>query len=226
MMKGGENMTGIGDTIVSSLNEGLLAFVNFIPKLVAGAIVILIGIIVASIVKQLLIGIFKALKIEKFLRKYGVPELKDDFSWTNILSELVRWFIIVLFLIPTAEVWGLPRVTSVLNEVLMYLPNVFVAAIIAMVGFVFARLTHDVVLVSIKNVDPRTSSAIASVARWAINIFVILAVLTQLGVAADLIRILFTGLVAMLALAGGIAFGLGGQGGAKEVVDGLKRKFK
>ncbi len=225
-MKGGENMTGIGDTIVSSLNEGLLAFVNFIPKLVAGAIVILIGIIVASIIKQLLIGIFKALRIEKFLRKYGVPELKDDFSWTNILSELVRWFIIVLFLIPTAEVWGLPRVTSVLNEVLMYLPNVFVAAIIAMVGFVFARLTHDVVLVSIKNVDPRTSSAIASVARWAINIFVILAVLTQLGVAADLIRILFTGLVAMLALAGGIAFGIGGQGGAKELIDGLKRKFK
>lgn len=225
-MKGGDNMTGIGDTIVSSLNNGLLAFVNFIPKLVAGLIVILIGIIVASIVKQLIVGIFKALRIEKFLRKYGVPELKDEFSWTNILSELVRWFVIVLFLIPMAEVWGLPRITEVLNEVLLYLPNVFVAAIIAMVGFVFARLTHDVVLVSIKNVDPKTAAAIASVARWAINIFVILAVLTQLGVAADLIRILFTGLVAMLALAGGIAFGLGGQGGAKEVVDGLKRKFK
>ncbi len=225
-MKGGDNMTGIGDTIVSSLNNGLLAFVNFIPKLVAGLIVILIGIIVASIVKQLIVGIFKALRIEKFLRKYGVPELKDEFSWTNILSELVRWFVIVLFLIPMAEVWGLPRITEVLNEVLLYLPNVFVAAIIAMVGFVFARLTHDVVLVSIKNVDPKTAAAIASVARWAINIFVILAVLTQLGVAADLIRILFTGLVAMLALAGGIAFGLGGQGGAKEIVDGLKRKFK
>jgi hypothetical protein len=225
-MKGGDNMGSIGETIVSSLNIGLLAFLNFVPKLVAGVIVLLIGIIVASLIKQLLIGIFKALSIEKFLKKYGVPELKEEFNWTNILAELVRWFIIVLFLVPTAEVWGLPRVTAVLNEVLLYLPNVFVAAIIAMVGFVFARLTHDVILVSIKNVDQRTSAAIASVARWAVNIFVILAVLTQLGVAADLIRILFTGLVAMLALAGGIAFGLGGQGGAKELLDALKKKFK
>jgi hypothetical protein len=225
-MKGGEKMSDIGTTIVNSLNSGLAAFVSFIPKLVAGAIVILVGIIIASLVKQLLVGIFKALSIEKFLRRYGVPELKEEFSWTNILTELVRWFIIVLFLIPTAEVWGLPRVTAVLNQVLMYLPNVFVAAIIAMVGFVFARLTHDVVLVSVKNVDQRTAAAISSVARWAINIFVILAVLTQLGVAADLIRILFTGLVAMLALAGGIAFGLGGQGNARELLDALKKKFK
>jgi len=219
-------MTNIGDTILTSLNNGLLAVVNFIPKFVAGLIVLLIGIIVASIVKQLLIGIFKALKVEKFLRKYGVPELKDEFTWTNILSELVRWFTIVLFLIPTAEVWGLPRITSVLNEVLLYLPNVFVSAIIALIGFVFARLTHDVILVSVKNVDPRTASTIASVARWAINVFVVLAVLTQLGVAADLVRILFTGFVAMLAIAGGIAFGLGGQGSAKDVLDELKKKFK
>lgn len=225
-MKGGENMNSIGDTIVSSLNSGLAAFVNFIPNLVAGIIVILIGILVASLVKQILAGILKALRVEKFLKKYGVPELKDEFSWTNILTELARWFVIVLFLIPMAEVWGLSGVTSILNEVLLYLPNVFVSAIIALVGFVFARLTHDVVLVSIKNVDPKTSSAIASVARWAINIFVILAVLTQLGVAADLIRILFTGLVAMLALAGGIAFGLGGQGSARDVVDAVKKKFK
>ena len=95
-------MTDIGSTIMASLNSGLAVFANFIPKLVAGVIVILIGIIVASLVKQLLVGIFKALRIEKFLRKYGVPELKDEFSWTNILAELVRWCIIVLFLIPTA----------------------------------------------------------------------------------------------------------------------------
>ena len=107
----------------------------------------------------------------------------------------------------TADIWGLPRVDVVLSQVLLYLPNVFVAVIIILVGFVVARLAHDVILASTKGLSTETARTVASISRWAISIFVILAALSQLGVASDLI-ILFTGLVAMLAIAGGIAFGL------------------
>lgn len=219
-------MTNIGDTLTASINNALTGVVNFIPNFVAGLVILLIGIIVASILKQVVVSILKALKIDTFLKKYGVPELKEEFSWTNILAELVRWFVIVVFLIPTADVWGLPRITTILNEFLLYLPNVFVAAVVALIGFVFARLAHDVILVSAKNVDAKTAATIATVARWAVNVFVILVVLSQLGVAADLVRILFTGLVAMLAIAGGIAFGLGGQSAAKDTVENLRKKLK
>lgn len=218
--------TNYSDTLIASLNNALLGITLFIPKFFAGAIILLIGIVIASILKRVVVEVFRALKIEAFLHKYGVPEMKDEFTWTNVLSEIVRWFVIVVFLIPTAEIWGLSKITSVLNDFLLYLPNVFVAAVIALVGFVFARLTHDVILVSAKGVEPTTAQTIASVARWAVNVFVILAVLSQLGVATDLIRILFTGFVAMLAVAGGIAFGLGGQSAAKDVVDGLRRRLK
>lgn len=218
-------MPDIGITLTASFNSALYAVVNFIPKFLAGAIILLIGVIIASILKQILLGVFKALKIETFLKKYGVPEAKDEFTWTNMLAEIARWFVIIVFLIPTADVWGLPRIITVLNEFLNYLPNVFVAAVIAMVGFVFARLSHDVVHASVRGVDEQTANAIASVTKWSINVFVVLAVLSQLGVATDLIRILFTGLVAMLAIAGGIAFGLGGQGTAKDVVEGVRKKL-
>lgn len=218
-------MPDIGSTLTTSFNDAFYAVVNFIPKFLAGAIIFLIGIVVASILKQVVLSLFRTLKLESFLKKYGVPEMKDEFSWANILSEIVRWFVIIVFLIPTADVWGLPRIITVLNEFLNYLPNVFVAAVIAMIGFVFARLSHDVILASAKGVDDQTATAIASVARWSINVFVILAVLSQLGVATDLIKILFTGLVAMLAIAGGIAFGLGGQNTAKDVVEGLRKKL-
>ncbi len=218
-------MPDIGVTLSASFNSAFYAVVSFIPKFLTGLVILLIGIIVASIVRQILVEIFKALKVESYLKKYGVPEARQEFAWTNILAEIVRWFVIVVFLIPTADVWGLPRIITVLNEFLNYLPNVFVAAVIAMVGFVFARLSHDVILASVKGVDSQTATTIASVTRWAINVFVILAVLSQLGVATDLIRILFTGLVAMLAIAGGIAFGLGGQNTAKDVVEGLRKKL-
>ncbi len=218
--------TDIGQILLASLNSGLLAVVSFVPKFFAGAVIILVGIVVASIFKQLLLEVFKALKVEAFLHKYGVPELKEEFSWSNILAEIVRWFIIVVFLIPTADVWGLPQIITVLNQFLLYLPNVFVAAIIALVGFAFARIAHDIVLASTHGVSSDTSRSIASVTRWAIIIFVLLAVLNQLGVAADLVRILFTGFVAMLAISGGIAFGLGGQSAAKDVIEGLQKRLK
>lgn len=219
-------MTDIGTVLFASINTGLLAIVSFVPKFAAGAVILLVGIIVASIFKQILSEVFKSLKIEALLHKYGVPEMKEEFSWSNILSEIVRWFVIVIFLIPTADVWGLPQIITVLNQFLLYLPNVFVAAIIALVGFAFARIVHDVVLASSHGVSRDAARAIATVARWAIAVFVILAVLNQLGVAADLVRILFTGFVAMLAISGGIAFGLGGQVAAKDVIDEVRKKLQ
>lgn len=218
-------MTDIGTTLSASFNSAFYATVNFIPRFLTGAIVLLIGVIIGSLVKQIIVSVSKSLKIEAYLRRYGVPEL-GEYSWTNILAEIVRWFVIIVFLIPTADVWNMPRIITVLNQFLLYLPNVFVAAVIAIIGFVFARIAHDLVLASAKGVDAQAANTVASVTRWAINIFVILAVLSQLGVATDLIRILFTGLVAMVAIAGGIAFGLGGQDGAKDIVDGLRKRLK
>lgn len=216
----------IGQTLAASFNNALVAVAVFVPKFVAGVVIILLGIIIASILKQLVLEVFRAIKLESFLKRYGVPEAKEELSWSNLLAEIVRWFVIIIFLIPTADVWGLPQIVAVLNTFLFYLPNVFVAAIIALVGLVFARLSHDIVLASVKGVSPDSARAIASVTRWAVTIFVLLAVLNQLGVASDLIRILFTGFVAMIAIAGGIAFGLGGQTAAKDVVDELRRRLR
>ena len=166
------------------------------------------------------------LKVEAYLKKYGVPEGKKDLMWTNILAEIARWFIITLFLIPATEIWGLDQVATFLNTFLLYLPNVFVAAIIGLVGLVFARLASDVVAASTRKVNAKTSRMIASIVRIAITTFVLLIVLNQLGVAQDLIRILFTGFVAMIALAGGIAFGLGGKELAHDILDSVRKQLK
>jgi purine-cytosine permease-like protein len=216
----------IGEIVIASLNSGIATIINFIPKFLAGIILLLIGFAVAAILKRVVFEICNRLQLEGLLKKYGVPESGEEFTWTNILAEITRWFIIILFLIPTADVWGLPQIVTVLNTFLLYLPNVFVAAIIAVVGFVFAKLSHNVVLASTRSVSKETSKAIASVIRWAVIIFVLLAVLNQFGVAVDLIRIFFTGFVAMVAIAGGIAFGLGGKELAKTTLEELQKRLK
>lgn len=219
------NLEDTSAVLIQSLNNGLLAVGAFVPKFVAGLLVLLIGIIVASILRQVVLEVLKALNVESFLRKYGVPEGKDETNWSHILSEIVRWFVIVLFIVPTTEVWGLSQVAVVLNSVALYIPKVLSATVIALVGLVVAQLMHNVVLASVHGVSKESARSVATVTKWAIVVFVLLAVVSELGVAANLIQILFTGFVAMLAIAGGIAFGLGGQGTAKDMVEDLRKKL-
>ncbi len=218
--------TTIGDSLFNSLNRSYIATFEFLPNIITGIVVVLIGVILGSIAKKLIQELFRVLRIEAYLKKYGVPEAKKDFTWANLIAEIVRWFIILVFLMTAADIWKLPQITALLNTFLLYLPNVFVAAIMAVVGLVFAKLVYDVVLASTREISPEVSRAIASSARWAIIIFVLLAILNQLGVAQDLVRILFTGFVAMIALAGGIAFGLGGQESARLVLEYLRKRLK
>ena len=82
-------MPNVSQTLLASLNNAISAMALFVPKFLAGAVILLIGIIVASILKRVVVEIFRALKVEAFLHKYGVPEMREEFTWTNVLSEIV-----------------------------------------------------------------------------------------------------------------------------------------
>ena len=97
-------MRDVQFTLLNSINNGIQAVVTFIPRFVAGLIIILIGIIIASLLKQVILSFFRTLRVEATLRRYGVPEMKEEYSWSVLFSEIVRWFVIILFLIPTADV--------------------------------------------------------------------------------------------------------------------------
>lgn len=113
-----------------------------------------------------------------------------------------------------------------LNQLLLYLPHVFVAVVMGLVGVVIGNLVSDVVKHGVKGVGHTSSATLAALARYSIFVFTGLLVLHQLGVAKELINILFTGLVAMFAIAGGLAFGLGGKTTAEEILKGLRKKLE
>lgn len=218
-------MSNINEVLTDTLNNVLISVINFIPRFISGLIVLVIGIIIASFIKQITLELFKFFKVDAYLKKYGVGQKKDGVQWTTIIAELLRWFVIILFLIPTVDVWGLGRFTEVLNGLLLYLPNVFIAVLILLVGFVISRLVFDILLASLTNLSSATARTIALVGRWSILVFTVLIVLNQLGIASDLIRILFTGVVAMISLAGGLAFGLGGKQIAEEILRDIKKNL-
>lgn len=215
-------------TAVSSIVlNSLVAFVNFVPSLIGGLIVLVIGLVVAAVVYRLIVGLLKTLQLEKFLAKYGVTKIEGrDLEWAELLGELARWSIIIVFLVPTLSAWRLDSVNTVINRVILYIPNVIVAVILAMVGLVFAKLAYRLTSSAARSLGHDLSHTVALVAQWSLTIFVGFLVLHQLGVAQELLRILFAGLVAMVAVAGGIAFGLGGQETAKSILESIWSKFR
>ncbi|HSX19455.1 MAG TPA: hypothetical protein VLE91_05000 [Candidatus Saccharimonadales bacterium] len=202
-------------------------FVNFIPSLVGGLIVLIVGLVVGAVVYRIIIGVLKAVQLEKYLAKYGIVKVEGhDIEWSELLAEIARWSIVVVFLIPTFQAWRLDEVNTVLNRVVLYLPNVIVSVVLAIIGLVFAKLGYRLAYSSARSLGRDLAHSVGLVAQWAISIFVGFLVLHQLGVAQELLRILFAGIVAMIALAGGLAFGLGGQGTAKSILESIWDKFK
>jgi len=203
-----------------------MKFINYIPDFFAGLIILFIGLFVSILLKKILLTLFTFFRIDALLNRTRLITQKEVRLWEEILAELLRWTIIVLFLVPTLEAWGLSKATAVLNQFLFYIPNIIVAVIIGFVGIITSNLISDVVKNSVKSLGSSSANTLAVFSKSTVLFFIILVMLNQLGVAQDLIRIFFTGLIAMLALAGGLAFGLGGKDSAKEIIEDLRKKLK
>ena len=213
------------DVSAAVLNS-LAAFINFIPSLIGGLIVLVIGLVIAAVVYRVITAALKAVQVEKYLAKYGITKVDGrDVEWSQILAELARWAIIIIFLIPTLEAWRLGAVNNVLNRVILYIPNVIVAVILALVGLIFAKLGYRVTYGASRSLGKDLAHTVALIAQWSLTVFVAFLVLHQLGVAQELLRILFGGMVAMVAIAGGIAFGLGGKETAQKILQSAWDKF-
>ncbi len=214
---------------LQALNDALLIAANFLPNLIAAILIFIVGVTIAVLVKNALIKILETVNLEKLLSKTIIPEaLKSvgtGVTTTSLLGELVRWFLILIFLIPAIDQLGLGAANEVLTAILLYIPNVVVAVIIIAVGAVLAKIARDLITVTAAGLGTQAAGVIGQIGRWSILIFSILAALNQLGVATDLIRILFTGLVAMVTIAGGLAFGLGGKETAEIILKKLRREM-
>lgn len=202
------------------------SFVRALPNFFVGLIILLVGLIVANLVKRLITTLFTFFRIEAFFQRAKLLEKGEIRLWEEILSEVIRWAIILLFLVPALEAWGFRSAISVIDKFVVFIPNLIIAIIIGFIGLVGANLLSDIVKRSSKSFGIASSNVLAGLTRATVLFFTVLVVLNQLGVAQDLIRILFTGIVGMLALAGGLAFGLGGKDIARDILLELRKKLK
>lgn len=213
-----------GNVLVSSFQSMWGGVIAFVPKLLVALIIFVLGWLAGSILGRWVAQIIQSLRLDQALRSLGVEDTlaKAGFKLNSggFIGALVKWFMIIVFLVAALEVLGLNQVTEFLKTIVLgYLPNVIVAAFVLLIGAVVASVLEKIVVGSAKAADMPSAHLLGTLSRWAVWVFAIIAAMLQLGIAAVLLQTLFTGVVAMLALAGGLAFGLGGREFASRYLD-------
>lgn len=216
------------DVVAASLQNLWYGFTNFIPNFVGAIIVLILGLIVAAGLGVLVQKIFEAVHLDGFLEKLGVKPyferagLKLRVSY--FLGRLVYWFIVLAFLLAASDSLGLYALSGFLTSVLNYLPNVIAAVLIMLAAVVIGGFLRRVVTASVMGAKLNAPHFLGTLTWWTVVVFGFLAALEQLNIAATIIQTIVTGFIAMLALAGGLAFGLGGKDYAHHLLDKLKNR--
>ncbi len=218
------------DVLSQSFQEVWTNFVVFVPNIVIALVILTIGWIVGAILGRLVKQLVDALKIDSAIKSAGLDEFASrggfKVSAGGFLGWLVKWFIIIVFFVTALEVLGLSQVTIYLQStVLLFLPKVIVSVLILLISVVIAEFVRDVIIGAARTAGVSGANFLGGLARWAILIFAFLAALGQLGVASAFLQTLFGGVVVAMALAFGLAFGLGGKEAAARFLEKLRNEL-
>lgn len=205
-------------------------FLNFVPVLIGAIIVFAIGWLISVAIGKLVAEILKRLRFNQLFERGNWDEalakagIKVDVS--AFIGAIVKWVMVIVFLLAAVEILGFVQLTDFIQNILAYLPNVIVAAFIFVVTVIVVDIVEKVVRATVEGIKVGYGKMISEIIKWSIWVFALLAILHQLGIAKPFMETLFTGIVAMLVISFGLAFGLGGRDVAAEMLQNLRRKLK
>lgn len=213
--------------MVKIINEIFLrlwqSFVNFLPQFFLGLIILLIGYLLAKAVNKFINLFLNFFKIDEIFIKLHLIEKKQIIIWENILIEIIKWLIFLTFLMTSMEIWGLSKAVNFISQIISFFPNIIIVILIAFLGVITSNFFNKIIMQAIPR--SKEKNTIVLFTQMIIALFTFLIILNQIGVAKELISILFAGIVLMFSLAGGLAFGLGGKEIAQEILNYFKDKI-
>lgn len=218
------------DIFLTSLNEFWGQVVTFFPKLLAVIVILLFGWVCA---KAACIGVKRVLQFaqfDKYADKSGIEAFLKygdfDLTLSGIISEVIYWLVILLFVITGANTLGLSEVANMLNQLANYLPKIIVAILVLIFGTLLARFINRLVFAWLHSIKVDSALAISTSAEYGIQIFALFVALEQLGIGTQLLTALFVIVFGAIFLALALAFGLGGKEWASKVIADISAKSK
>lgn len=210
------------DAMLASFAGAMAIFFAAIPKVIGFAVILIIGWIVASLLEKAIRGLLHAVNFDRLAERAGfagfVKKMGVETDSSGFLAALGKWFVRLIVLVVAFDALGLPAISDVLRQLLLWLPNLVVALVVLVIGGLLANAASTLVRGATAQAGFDNPDRLAKVASVAIWIFAIVIAVNQIGIAATLVNTLLMGLVGAVALAAGLAFGLGGRETAAEIV--------
>ena len=205
-------------------------FLNFIPKLFWSLVVFIVGWFVSVWIGKLTAEILKRLKFDKLFEKTKWEEAFQradiKMGMSEFIGAVVKWVLVIVFLLAAVKILVGPQYTNFIGGFVAWLPNLIAAAVIFVIAVIVADLSEKFTKAVVGKMNVGYVEFVGGIVKWSIWIFAILAILSQLGIAPDLMRTLITGFVALIVISAGLAFGLGGKDLARDILEQLRHRLE
>ena len=217
-----------GEAIRASLAGALNTILSVIPRLLGFAIILIVGWLVSSLLARGVTAVLRAVRFNDLARRSGFAGFVQNMGVrqdaATVIANVVKWFVRLITLVVAFDMLGLPAVSAVLQQLLLWLPNLIVALVVLVIGGLAANALSQLVRGATAEAGFSNPDVLATVTRVVVWAFAIVVAVNQLGIATTVINTLLVGVVGALALATGLAFGLGGRDRAAQILDQMSRK--
>ena len=208
--------------LLESIRESLLQIGAFLPRLLLAIVILIIGWLVAKAVRFAIVKALRAINFNVVTEKAGIDHfLKEggaNIDTIRVLGSLSYWLVILAALMVASNTLDLAYVTDLIGRIVLFVPKVMFALVILVFGAYFARFVASALTKYLDDIRVGEAGLIGRLALYAIMVFVIMIALDQMGL-GDIIRQAFLIIVAAVALGLALAFGLGGQKRAGELIE-------
>lgn len=198
----------------------------FLPNFITALLIFIVGIIFGMVLKVLFLRFFKAIGLDKLSERSGVIELlrkggiRDSAS--VLLSRIIEWITIIVFAGISMKALEVSTVEQIFERILLYLPNVFVAVLLLLFGYLLGNFLGRAALIASVNAGIKVSGLIGRFVKFTVLVLSGTMALEQLGIGRETVVIAFTIIFGGIVLALAIAFGFGGKEIARTY---LEKKF-
>jgi hypothetical protein len=218
--------------VIEPIKAMLVRAATFLPTLIGILVILVVGWIIAAVLKNVVVKLLKTIQFDTASDKSGLADVLRKGGIKNTLSELIGgliyWVVMLLVFMTALNALGMTVVASLLDKVILYIPNVIAAIFIVALGIFFSSIIGSIVMTASMNAGIKQSKLLSQVTQTVIVIFAAIMALEQLNIATAILSTIITILLGAIGLAVALAIGLGSKDIAgklmQELVDNLRRK--